>query len=299
MNQVIRINPFRCRMWGYHDRIEDHLTEEACKLELKSFQDHGQLVPVLGRPLQGDPDHDVEVVCGARRLFVARTLNVPLQVDLRHISDREAFIAMDIENRHRKDLTPYERGISYKRLLRSGCFQSQDDMANALGVSSPQVSRLLKLAKLPAVISSAFASPLDIREGWGIDLYDSWQNPAKRRTISERARALAKTLPRPPSARVYEILMSSTARNSKRNIRMRDEVITASNGAPLFRIRYQRQAVAVLLPIKALSDASMAEIKSMLSSFLQREIAQAIVSPTVSTHRMYRSKFTESASDLP
>jgi ParB-like chromosome segregation protein Spo0J len=69
-------------------------------------------VPALGRPLHGDLEFDVEIIYGARRLFVARHLNMPLQVELREMSDREALVAMDIENRLRTDISPYERGTA-------------------------------------------------------------------------------------------------------------------------------------------------------------------------------------------
>jgi ParB family chromosome partitioning protein len=122
MNTVIAVSPFRCRMWDMHDRLESHITEATCRSEIQSCAKHGQLVPVMGRKLHGDPDFDVELIYGARRLFVARHLNMPLSVELRELTDRAGLIAMDIENRVRKDISPYERGMSYSRWLRSGLF---------------------------------------------------------------------------------------------------------------------------------------------------------------------------------
>src|SRR5688572_30441481 len=111
---IVSISPFRCRVWEMHDRLEDYITAESCCTEIGSFEAHGQLVPALGRPVRGDPDYDLEVVCGARRLFVARHLGALLQVEIREMSDREALVALDIENRHRKDTSPYERGVTYQ-----------------------------------------------------------------------------------------------------------------------------------------------------------------------------------------
>src|SRR5579862_455650 len=111
MNTIVEVNPFRCCMWSLHDRLEDYLTEDTCKAELESFEKHGQLVPALGRPLHGNPDFDIELIFGARRLFVAKLLNRPLRVQVRAMNDREAILAMDVENRHRKDISPYERGL--------------------------------------------------------------------------------------------------------------------------------------------------------------------------------------------
>ena len=57
---IVSVNPFRCRMWALHDRLEDQITEESCRGEIESIMRHGQLVPVLGRRLQGAPMHEIE-----------------------------------------------------------------------------------------------------------------------------------------------------------------------------------------------------------------------------------------------
>ena len=147
-DDVVVVSPFRCRMWALHDRIEDYLNEQTCREEIESFAKHGQLVPVLGRLLRGDPTHDIELIYGARRLFVARHLNSSLIVKLCEVSDRQALVAMDIENRQRQDISPYERGTSYARWLRTGHFKSQEEICRTLQISPAQVSRLLRIARL-------------------------------------------------------------------------------------------------------------------------------------------------------
>ena len=184
MNSVVEVNPFKCRVWELHDRLDGYLTEESCKKEIESLSRQGQLIPALGRPLRGDPQCDVEIIYGSRRLFVARLLNQNLKVDLRELSDREAIVAMDIENRHRTDISPYERGLSYLRWLGGKQFQSQEEIAHTLKISTAQVSRLVKLARLPAVIVAAFENPIHIRESWGLELVDAWED---RKSVSDHA----------------------------------------------------------------------------------------------------------------
>jgi ParB family transcriptional regulator, chromosome partitioning protein len=124
MTSIVSANPFQCRMWELHDRLEAFVTEQSCKLEIESFAKHGQLIPVLARPLPANNAHKFELIYGARRLFVARHLNAPLLLEVREMSDRQALIAMDLENRQRMDLSPYERGLSYsnrRRISRTHC----------------------------------------------------------------------------------------------------------------------------------------------------------------------------------
>ncbi len=270
---ILTISPFRCRVWELHDRLEEYITAQSCAIEIASFEAHGQLIPALGRPLRGNPDYDVEVVCGARRLFVARHLGVPLQIEIREMSDQEALVAMDIENRHRQDTSPYERGVIYKRCLGSGIFRSQDELARALDVSPSQVSRLLKLTQLPAVLLNAFANPLDLRECWGVELYNAWQDDRKRKAMANKARMLAQQTPRPIALKIYRLLIAPAEVGVNLKLRRRDEVVRAPGGAMLFRIRRRSTAVAFLIPTSTSADV-LQEACNVLSSVLRSGRAQ-------------------------
>jgi ParB family transcriptional regulator, chromosome partitioning protein len=265
--RIVEVNPFRCRVWTMHDRIEEHITEESCANEIKSFAAHGQLIPAVGRPIRDKSGHDVEIICGARRLFVARHLNVPLRVDLQEMSDRQAIVAMDLENRHRKDVSAYERGLSYSHWLRGQFFSSQDDLARALNVSASQVSRLLKLTQLPSVVLSAFPSPMAIRECWGLNLYRAWQDPQLRSCLALRARALV-TSPCIDAEKVYMRLMAPSGKRAAPRHASHDEVVRSSEGAPLFRIRRHRGFVALLVPVERISEAVLKRIRLAIAEEL-------------------------------
>lgn len=275
MRTVVAVDPFRIRVWSLHDRCDQHVTEESCKGEIDSFCKHGQVVPALGRQLRGDPDYDIELIYGARRLFVARHLNKPLLVDVREMSDREAIIAMDIENRQRTDVSPYERGLSYTRWLRSGHFGSQEEIARSLKISATRVSRLLRMAKLPSVVLGAFASPLEVCEAWGLDIMDALEDPQRRQRTIETARAIGEMDPRPQAQQVYRQLLSASAPGRKIKPAARVEVVRNDEGTPLFRVRQLRTSVALELPCERLSAAAMAEIRTTLAAILQRESQQA------------------------
>ena len=275
MREIVAVSPFRCRIWSEHERLHEHITEESCKAEIQSFTSHGQLLPVLGRPVRNDSAYDIELVYGARRLFVARHLNVPLLVELRELSDREAIVVLDIENRQRQDVSPYERGCSYQNWLRCNYFQSQEEIARAIGISASQVSRLIKLARIPPVIVNAFRSPREICETWGLDLYEAWQDMDRRRSIARRARALVERGERPPPEKVLQELLSGCERARSNGRAMRDEVVPGFNGRALFRIRYQPRTVAFMVPAESLSSAALTRIKSALVDLLQPAMTQA------------------------
>ena len=269
MVNVVSVSPFRCRAWHMHERLEEYISEKSCEAEIISFGERGQLVPAIGRRLNGDPLHDIEVICGLRRLFVARHLNKPLIVELRELSDSECFIAMDMENRQRKDVSPYERGLSYARWLRTGHFQSQDDLARALKISASQVSRLLKLARLPSVVVNAFQSVMDIREGWGGDISDALEDSCKRQSIIRTARALADTQPRPAAQDVYRHLLMSSVTGRRPRMSGHDQVVKGDDGAVLFRMRRQISSVALILPLDKISSSALQDIQSAVANIMQ------------------------------
>jgi ParB family transcriptional regulator, chromosome partitioning protein len=275
---IVSMNPFRCRMWSLHDRLEEQITEESCRAEIESIMRHGQLVPALGRRLRSEPMHEVELVYGARRLFVARHLNLPLKVELREMTDREAIVAMDIENRQRQDISPYERGLSYARWLREGHFNSQDDIAAALRVSASQVSRLLKVARLPPIVVSAFDDVTQLYEAWALEIAAALEDPIKRTQTLKAAREIAQISPRPPVREVCRRLLAAPAPGRKPAMRRTQEVVLDEKGKPLFRVRHDRSAIMLLLPVDRVSARALKEICSSVKLSLQRELMPTLES---------------------
>jgi ParB family chromosome partitioning protein len=283
MESCASVDPFRCRVWSMHDRLEDHISEENCADEIESFSEHGQRSRVLGRPVCDDPDYDVEVICGARRLFVARLLKMHLLVEMRELSDKEAIIAMHIENCLRKEISPYERGLGYLRWLRGGYFASQDEMAAALKVSTSQVSRLLKLARLPSVIVNAFGSAIDIRENWGAKLTEVLEDPARKEPTIRAARSIAADSARLMPHEVYRQLLASAAPTEPGGRKAipvpHDQVIEGKDGAPLFRIRHQRDSIALLLPVDKTSAKTLDTIQRAVARILTASATEIV--PTI------------------
>ncbi len=294
MPPITTMNPFRCRMWEYHDRLEAHISEESCRAEIASLSTHGQFVPVIGRPLRGDSSYDAELITGARRLFVARHLNKLLAVELRDLSDKEALIAMDTENRLRKDISPYERALSYSQWLRSGLFKSQDEIAHALKISPSQVSRILRLAQLPAVVVEAFHDPTELREDWGRNLAAKLEDANTKRALLDTARSIVAQSKRCPAKDVYRQLLAASAKGRKPKPRHHDVVVRSEGGATLFRIRHQRDAVALLLPVENLAEPTLRNISDVLATILQAASRQVVDSRTTIRAELTESRLSSS-----
>lgn len=274
-SEVISIDPFRCRLWPLHARLQDQITEASCTAEIQSLKAHGQMIPVLGRPLHGDPQYDVELIYGARRLFAARLVQQPLIVELREMSDQAAIIALDLENRQRQDMSPYEWGLSYARWLRAGHFDCQDEMARALQVSAAHVSRLLKLARLPSIVVNAFGTGAQIREAWGLELMDVLSDPARRQPVLRAARAISGSTSHPVASEVFGRLLTAGTRNRGQRAAPRDVVIKDHQGAPLFRIRRQSSSTMFLLPGERMSALMLEQIEKAITNILASQRGEA------------------------
>src|ERR1700760_3896901 len=62
------VDPGRCRIWEGHNRDYAALSEDTCTDLIDSFRAEGkQKFAAIVRRVSGDPQHDLEVICGARR----------------------------------------------------------------------------------------------------------------------------------------------------------------------------------------------------------------------------------------
>ena len=183
-------------MWAGHNRAYDLLTEERCRDLIDGIRAQGrQEFPAIVRPT-GDRDHRYEVICGARRHFAVSWLRANgytqfrYLVDVREMSDEEAFRLADIENREREDLSDYERARDYARALELYYGGEQKRMAERLEVSPAWLSRYLALARLPEEIVGAYADLTHIRERHARALTARMRGSEARKAVLEEADAL-------------------------------------------------------------------------------------------------------------
>jgi ParB family chromosome partitioning protein len=166
--KVLRwVDPASCMMWSRHNRAYDLLTEENCRELIDSLRSQGQQeFPAIVRRLPVGQGPEYEVICGARRHFAIswlRANNYPqfrYLIEVRDLTDEEAFRLADIENRDRADLSDYERARDYLQALGAYYGGKQKTMAARLEVSEAWLSRYLHLARLPKAIVNVWPALL-------------------------------------------------------------------------------------------------------------------------------------------
>jgi ParB family chromosome partitioning protein len=157
------VEPSQCKIWDKHNRSYELLNETRCKDLIDQFKETGkQEFPGIVRLVEGGGDIKYEIICGARRFWTSQYLGWKYFVEIRELSDEEAFRLSDIENRAREDISDYERALDYKNAL-THYYQNQIQMASRLEVSPSWLSRYLDIADLPVEIVKAYRDITEIK----------------------------------------------------------------------------------------------------------------------------------------
>lgn len=186
------VDPAICRVWSGPPRRLS-LTPETCADLIDSIRAQGrQEIPAIVRPLPPRDTHAYEIICGARRHFAVTQLRaegreIGFLIAPREIGDEEAFRLADLENRTRRDVTPYDRALSYVAALDQYYGGVQKDMAEKMQVRPPYLARYLQIARLPAPLVAAFADPSDIRENHARRIARLLADPAQRLKLEHEA----------------------------------------------------------------------------------------------------------------
>lgn len=192
------VDPADCRMWEGHNRAYDLLTEENCRDLIDGIRSQGrQEFAAIVRHAPAPDGTSFEVICGARRHFAVTWLRAnnytqfKYLIDVRDLTDEEAFRLADIENRDREDISDYERAIDYASAIDAYYGGKQKTMAARLEVSETWLSRYLVLARLPEQVIEAYRSIRDIKELHARYLKPLLADPDSRARVLEVAQELA------------------------------------------------------------------------------------------------------------
>jgi ParB family chromosome partitioning protein len=182
----------QCKIWENHNRDYGLLNEIRCKDLIDQFKETGkQEFPGIVRLIEGGGEIKYEIICGVRRFWTSKYLGWKYFVEIRDLSDEEAFRLSDIENRAREDISDYERALDYKKAL-GNYYNNQVQMANRLEVTTSWLSRYLDIADLPEDIVKAYRDITEIKVIHARKLKPllntTVENKLKREVILQKAR---------------------------------------------------------------------------------------------------------------
>ena len=135
------------------NRFQPRITfDEAGLLELtESIKTHGVIQPIIVRKL-GDK---FEIIAGERRFKASNLANLKtIPAIITDFNDKQSSEIALIENVQRRDLTPIEEAISYKRILDMN-YMTQDELAKKLGKTQSTIANKLRLLNLTDDVQDA------------------------------------------------------------------------------------------------------------------------------------------------
>lgn len=178
---------------------EDQLAELVA-----SIKDVGLLQPVVVRPLGADR---YELVMGERRLRATKESGLTtIPAIIRPTEEADLLRDALLENLHRAQLNPLEEAAAYQQLLDDfSC--SQEELAQRIHRSRPQISNTIRLLRLPSAVQRRVAAGVlsagHARALLALDTPDAMEKLATRivaEGMSVRATEEAVTLTAPAKA---------------------------------------------------------------------------------------------------
>ena len=152
-----------CRPWKFADRPDDEFGHTSSLA--KSIEANGQVQPALVRLCvdPAAPGIRYEVIAGVARWRSAMNAAGDLDVQIRELTDVQAYRAMVAENEDRQNLSG---------ALESGLFSSKAELADVARLSASNMSYLLGFASLPADVLKAVSDlkSMSVRLGYVLSL---------------------------------------------------------------------------------------------------------------------------------
>lgn len=235
---TIRVDPARCRIQQRPNRIYELLDEKNCADLIASIENHGQETPAIARET-GEKGAPFEIVVGRRRHWVAQHLKRDLLVELRVLTDEQAFLISEAENEGRRDLSDFEKAQDWADALKNFYGGKVDRLAVAINKPRETVYGFLRLAALDDRVVNAYDTVLDIKRAHAEKYAALLKDRTKAKRVFARAAELEeKKIAGNPldGAGVFKALSSAAAAPKKAGGLLLEEAYSDSGGRPVFKI---------------------------------------------------------------
>ncbi len=234
-------NPFQPRI-----EIEANELSEL----VQSIEKNGLLQPIL---VTQNKDATYTILAGHRRAEAFKVLGrekIPSMLK-NSVSKQDMAVFAMAENAVRVDLNPIEFALSMQHLLNQGIAESQNKLAEHIGLSKGHVSKLMSILKLPPEIIERVK-----KDRYGIVSVLSTLNKVSQNQIQEAYEEI-KTLSRDDA----EEILKSKYLSNERNIKL----------LPIFGIKRTKERIKLDINIVAMDKDKIIKlndaIKNLISEF--------------------------------
>ncbi|KTR23200.1 MULTISPECIES: ParB/RepB/Spo0J family partition protein [Curtobacterium] len=134
--------------------------EEELQELVHSIREIGVLQPIVVRPISGakGTDPQYELIMGERRLRATKELGLTtIPAIVKETPDDAMLRDALLENLHRAQLNPLEEASAYQQLLADFGI-TQEQLAQRIGRSRPQITNTIRLLRLPSPVQRRVAA---------------------------------------------------------------------------------------------------------------------------------------------
>ncbi len=279
---LLELDPKKIRATEFRNRLDRSLLADDPKfIELsKSLQAHGQETPIRVRPVKNVLPFEFEIVSGHRRHTACLALDAasPEGFPILAIIDAAAGEARDLvlkmyrENEERYDLSAFEKGRMFARWLDAGVYDSQRELAAAIGLGEAAAAKYLAVASLPHQVLAAFGDERTIPMSWGPTLSQAVK--ANGPAVLRSAERLAQRKPLASPDVVFRTLVAASAdRNSAARGTSREESVRIGGRVPLKVGSGRNRIVLKLYHLdEALQKTLREELKDWAEAWLKKRL---------------------------
>jgi ParB family chromosome partitioning protein len=275
---VLRLDPKSIHSSEFANRLDAALQDSDAEFRLlkEDIRTQGQLDPIRVRPAPAASAYEYEIVYGHRRHAACLMLDreteggfrVLALLDVAAVDRKRLVLRMHAENDVREDLSPYEYGRMYRSWLSAGLFETQGELAAAVGRDDSPVSMYLQIADLPTEVLAAFVDPRDISLRWAPQVMKALKED--REHVLGVARTLCGMSPRPAAPETLRLL--TAGRGDKRDSASREEAVKIK-GRIAFRVA-RRDGRVTLKFGSEVSRALQKELVEEIKELTERRLSQ-------------------------
>ena len=214
------IDPRECQIWHRQSRYFDLLNDQQCGDLISDFKSHiGQKIPIIIREIttgiKKESDNiRYEVVAGSRRLwsalYVQKQFNEKfrLKAILKTLDDKQAAIECEKEN-DREELSAFERGMYYHKLLKQGVFDSQKQLSDTLNIPRTSLIELLEYGKIDNLIIKLFSDPREIKKSWSKSINQLFTNEVSKKAMIDKADGISHSDLKYSAQKIFDLLQKA------------------------------------------------------------------------------------------
>lgn len=282
---LLKIDPKKIRATDFQNRHARSLLADDPKfVELKdSLQAHGQETPIRVRPIVNALPFEFEIIAGHRRHAACLELDTASEkgfsilamVDVAADDARDLVLKMYRENEERFDLSAYEKGRMFARWLDAAVFESQRELAAAIGIGESAAAKYLAVAGLPQEILTAFGDERIIPMSWGPTLSQAVKTNGA--AVFRSAERLAQRTPRPsPDIILRTLVAAGAGKKPASRGTSREESVRIDGRIPL-KVGSGRNRI--VLKLQHVDDATQKALREELKDWAEAWLRKRLEGP--------------------